>query len=277
MAFSPDHIVGDNLMTDHLHPTLTGYMLMGKTFFDEMKRLNFMPKSIPKNISDRIQDSLTISNFHFSKLDSVIGNYRVRLLKNDWPFKNKNEKLPDHEVLMPKDHIDSVAAKFLIENSNWEEAHRKLAEWYINKNDIYSFLDLMNVLIAQYPIIYGYYDYIANELLNRYMYDEAYIYLKKRFDEQPNAFSAKWLGIIDLSKNKFESAKKYLMQCLKYDKKDSQVYYNLSGCYVSEGNYKLALETNTKALELNPNYLEAKNLQTQLTNAVKTEELAKDD
>ena len=32
-------IVGDNLMTDHLHPTLEGYQLMGKIFFESMKSM----------------------------------------------------------------------------------------------------------------------------------------------------------------------------------------------------------------------------------------------
>ena len=42
-ASSPNGIVGDNLMTDHLHPTLRGYQLMGKLYFEKMSRLNFLP------------------------------------------------------------------------------------------------------------------------------------------------------------------------------------------------------------------------------------------
>ncbi len=38
----------------------------------------------------------------------------------------------------------------------------------------------------------------------------AYPFLVRMYKNKPDAFSTKWLGIIDLSKNKFLSAIKYL-------------------------------------------------------------------
>lgn len=261
---SPDHIVGNNLMTDHLHPTIHGYQYMGKVFYDEMKKINVLPKSEPKNFTDKFADSLAVISFHFSKLDSVIGNYRIKLLKNDWPFIAKDKKLPDYALLQPRNHIDSVAAKFLTEDANWEKVHRELADWYLKHRDINSFLDIMDVLIAQYPIILGYYDYVANALMNFNLFDKAVIYLDKRYKIKPDAFSTKWLGIIALSKDHYNEAEKYLIECLKFTNKDPQVFYNLAGCYVSKGNYRMALDAVNKSLKLNPNYKDALNLRTQL-------------
>lgn len=266
-AISPDDIVGDNLMTDHLHPTLQGYQYMGKVYFDAMKDFKLLPKTKPINLSDEKQDSLTTANFPFSYLDSIIAVYRIKLLKNDWPYKDKTKKLPDYVVMQPKNHVDSVAAKFLVEDSDWEKTHRELAEWYAKKRDIKSFLNIMNVLISQYPIILSYYDYTANILMNHKMFDEAYIYLKKKYKERPDAFSTKWLGIIDLSKNRILQAKSYLLESLKYAKNDAQVYYNLSGCYVAEGKYEAALNSVKEALKINPSYREANQLNAQLTAA----------
>jgi len=233
-----------------------------------MKRLNFMPKSTPKNISDRIQDSLTISNFHFSKLDSVIGDYRVRLLKNDWPFISKGNKLTNSTVLNLQNNIDSLASQILYDKITWEEAHRKLAAYYLRIKDIDSFLEEMDALISQYPIVVEYYDYVANVLLPVKDYNRAYKYLMKGYKIKPGRFTAKWLGIIDLYNNKMDSAEKYLKESLTYDNEDSQVWYNLAGVYVKKNNYKQALENVNKALSLQPNYPEASNLQRQLQNAV---------
>src|ERR1017187_10376907 len=36
-AVSPDHITGENIMTDHLHPTLHGYQLIGDLFYKRME------------------------------------------------------------------------------------------------------------------------------------------------------------------------------------------------------------------------------------------------
>ncbi len=266
---SPDHIVGDNLMTDHLHPTLQGFQYMGKVYFDAMNNFKFLPKTKPTDLKDEKQDSLTIANFPFSRLDSVIADYRIKLLKNDWPYKDKAKKLPDYVVLKPKDHVDSVAAKFLVEDSDWEKAHRELAEWYAKKGDIKSFLEIMNVLISQYPIILSYYDYISNVLMNNKMFNKASSYLMMKYKIRPDAFSTKWLGIISLSNKRTEQAKAYLIESLKFNNNDAQVYYNLSGCYVAEGKYESALENVNKALKINPNYTEAKQLQMQLAEAVK--------
>jgi len=91
-AISPDGIVGSNLMTDHLHPTLKGYQFLGKLFFEKMEQSNYLPGSEPANLFDDEQDSITVANFNFTKLDSIISDFRIKLLKNDWPFVNKEKK-----------------------------------------------------------------------------------------------------------------------------------------------------------------------------------------
>src|SRR4030042_1613450 len=39
---SPHGIVGDNLMTEHLHPNIDGYFLMADGFFNAMKQNHFI-------------------------------------------------------------------------------------------------------------------------------------------------------------------------------------------------------------------------------------------
>ena len=72
-SISPDRIVGDNIMTDHLHPTLAGQMLLGKIFFGKMEQSNQLPRTEKVFLSDDVQDSITVANFHFTELDSTIG------------------------------------------------------------------------------------------------------------------------------------------------------------------------------------------------------------
>lgn len=268
-SISPDHIVGNNLMIDHLHPTLSGYQYMGKVFFDEMKKLNLLPKTPPINLSDEIQDSITIKNFNFSRLDSVIADYRIKLLKNDWPFKNKNSKLPSSSVIDPKNDIDSIAVKLLDNKIIWEEAHRKAAAIYLKRKNIPLFLKEMDVLIAQYPVITEYYNYAVNALLPLKNYDMAVKYLREGYEIKPTAFITKWLGTINLYKNKLDSAKYFLKKSLYFDNKDPQVWYNLAGVYVNEKNYKKALELVKEATSLKSNYTEAAALQKQLEAVVK--------
>ena len=266
---SPDGIVGNNLMTDHLHPKLQGYFLLGKLFFEKMEQYNYLPAVKPVNLSDAEQDSITIANFNFTKLDSVMSNYRIKLLKNDWPFISIEKKIPSFELLNPKNFNDTLAAEILDDKISWEEAHRKMAAYYLVHRDINSFLTEMDALICQYPVVVEYYDYVAKELIQMKDYARAYKYLKNGYDIKPNAFKTKWLGTISLYNNKLDLAEKYLNECVLYDGKDSQVWYNLAGVYVKRKNYKAALEDVNKALSLSPNYPEAIDLKRQLQSVVK--------
>ena len=253
---SPTGIVGNNIMTDHLHPTLKGQMMLGKLFFEKMEQSNYLPDTERANLSDNTQDSITLANFNFTVLDSTLGDFRIKILKNDWPFVDKKEKLPTSKLLHLKNRADSLAAEYLDNNITWEKAHRELAVYFLAQNNLNAFLEEMDAVISQYPVVVEYYDYVANVLIQLKEYGKAFKYLKAGYDIKPNAFKTKWLGTITLYNNELESAEKYLNESLKYDANDAQVWYNLAGVYVKRNDYKKALELVNKAVSLKSNYPE---------------------
>jgi len=267
-SVSPFGIVGNNLMTDHLHPTLNGYQFMGRLFFEAMNKLNYLPDSVPIDLPDKQQDSITVSNFIFSRLDSIIGNYRISALKNAWPFIDESEQIDIESLLKTKDYIDSLAFKCITGNMNWESVHRKSANFYLSKKDYNNFKREMDVLISQFPTVYNYYNFAASEFLNIGDFNRAYLYLTKRYKLKPDAFSTKWLGIIDLSEGKNDSAIKYLKESLKFDPKDSQVLFNLAGAYTRINEYNKALESINDCLHIDPHYEGAEKLQNQLESLI---------
>lgn len=260
---SPNGIIGDNLMTDHLHLTLEGYQELGKLFYNTMNEMKFLPAGNPiYNFS--YQDSIVKINFPFSELDSTIADYKLRILKNDWPFKTPKNSLPFNSIIKPTDHVDSAAAEVVRGNIDWHKAHLNLANYYIKKKDFSKFKNEMGILVFQYPIITEYYELLISELINQREYDEAFEYLVKNNRISENHFSTKWLGTIELSRKNYKSAINYLETSFKYGKNDAQVYYNLSGAYSQLAEYKTALEYIDKCLSINPNYLGANNLKKQL-------------
>ena len=269
-SISPDGIVGNNVMTDHLHPTLNGQLILGKLFFEKMGQNDYLPKTEKVNLSDDKQDSITVANFHFTKLDSVIGDFRIKILMNDWPFINKEKKVPNSAILHLENKVDTLAAEVLDDKITWEEAHRKMSVHYIESKKLNLFLEEMDALISQYPVVVEYYDYVANVLIQINDYEKAYKYLKAGYAIKSNAFKAKWLGTIDLYNNELDSAEKYLNESLNYDANDPQVWYNLAGIYVKRNDYKKALELVNKSLLLKSNYPEAVKLQRQLQGAAQT-------
>lgn len=263
-ALSENGIVGNNLLTDHLHPTVHGYQIIGKLFTEEILRGNFLPE-IESELNYAQQDSIVISNFSFTEIDSTLGRYRIIILKSDWPYVEKSKSVQKtlREINL-KTFIDSTALKVVDDKISWERAHRMAAKYYISNGYVNKFKEEMNTVIDQYPLITEYYKSASQELLNKKMYDDAYFYLEEYYKRTPDAFSSKWLGIIDLSKNKIASAIKYLEESVKFNLRDAQTLYNLAGAYSLNKEYRESLETINNCLRVSPDFPGAKNLKAQL-------------
>ena len=266
-ALSPDGIVGNNLMTDHLHPTLYGYQLMGRLFFETMVKIGLSPKGKALDISDKEQDSITIHNFDFSRLDSTISDYRIRLLKSDWPFARSSESLRERvKKIDTFTYTDSLAALVVTDQIGWERAHRDLALRCYDQGDIEGFLREMSVLIDQFPHIINYYKMISKNLILAHKFKAAQPYLRQSHEIEPDFFSAKWLGIITLSENLVDEAIKYLEISVKYKSDDTQTLFNLAGAYSLKKEYDKALAIVNECLRFDPHYAAASGLQRQLVN-----------
>lgn len=267
-SMSPGGITGDNLMTDHLHPTLQGYLSIGRLFFETMMKNGFVPKTAPAVKDLKSQDSLALARFNFSHLDSVMAEYKIVSLKNDWPFISKEGKKPFMALVKPEDFYDSLAVKVTLDQMTWEKAHRIAAAYSIRHNDLKGFLEHFDILISQYPVITEYYDFAANELLKRQLFDQAYKYFRARYDIRPSALSAKWIGIVALSKSRLDEAVKFLEVSRQMAANDTQVLYNLAGAYALKKDYDKALRTIDECLRLDPQYPQAGSLKMQLTRAL---------
>ncbi len=263
-AISPDHIVGDNLMTDHLHPTLRGYQIMGRLFYHEMEEAHLLPGTRPLGLTDRQQDSITVADFPFCRLDSVISEYLIKKLKNDWPYVSEANRIPSSKLFDPKDYIDSLAYDVAMGRMRWEASHKEASLWYDSRGDMNSFARIMDVLINQYPYTMVSYDFAVTELLKAKDYNRAYYFLIKRNQLQANAFSEKWIGAIDLVNLRVDSAMSHLEASIKYNDGDAQVWYYLSEAYIGKKDYQRALQAIERALSLQPNFPIAAELEAQL-------------
>ncbi len=254
---SPGGIVGDNLIVDHLHPNVKGYQLIGAAFYNSMEKLGYLPKFDKAEIPSAKQDSLTRVNFVFSKLDSVMGNYNIILLKYNWPYVNKSSIMSDFQhkdfmdLLQPKNLIDSVAM-FKIEGLSWVDAHLLAAKTYLKRDDIENYLKHMNILLYQYPVLKDF-----NTVLT-------YYYNQNKIDM--NDYTAKRVGIIQLCRGKYDDAIKYLTESYKLNPNDPLILYNLALAYSKKKDFKTALSIINQCLIANSKYPEANNLKRQILN-----------
>lgn len=267
-AASPDHITGDNLIVDHLHPNMRGYRLMGELFYDKMEQLHYLPRSTPSRLPGRTQDSLTAAEFRLSTLDSVIGAYKMAVLKNDWPFVKNAGELSYSKVIRPENPVDSLAAQFVEQKISWKNAHLYAAQWYIDNDDVSGFLREMDALIDQYPYATMYYELAAKHLIMTGEYALAEKYLSGAYDIEPDAYSAKWLGLISLRNDEADSAGLYLNQSLGFYIGDPQVWFGLAELSLKKDK-RNSLRFLNEALALDPKYKQALDLRNELLSKAK--------
>lgn len=266
---SPDSIVGNNLMTDHLHPNLQGYNIIGELFYSAMVEHNLLPKSGKTKMKISEIDSLLYLLRNQSRLDSILARYRILILKNDWPFAEKISVRNMLKLFNLQNFVDSTALEVINNKLSWIQAHKDVADYYLSKKEYKNYITEMNTLISQYPFIKEYYSYVSEQLLNANLFDEALPFLILGFNRYPNAFYSKWIGTISLSQNKTDKAIYYLSKSLEFSNSDPQVLYNLAGAYSMKGLYDEALNTINKCLQINSAYPSAQNLKMQLEQAVK--------
>jgi tetratricopeptide (TPR) repeat protein len=131
---SPNGIIGDNIMTEHLHPNVNGYFLMADAFFNEMMKNRFVSEKWDTTLIKPAE--YYRSNWGFTPLDSLVADLTIKKLKSGWPFKPDSVVNQFKFTYKPTSVIDSIAfmcVKFA--NVSTDEKHRELINAYIKIGD----------------------------------------------------------------------------------------------------------------------------------------------
>lgn len=265
-AASTGGVVGNSLMTDHLHPNLKGYSLMADAFLSGISAKGFLKESPAIPMGSPKLDSLTALQFPFSRLDSAIAFYRLAGITSQWPFNRSGNKVELEQLRKPVDFIDSLALQSARGELTWDAAHTKAADRYVLLGDVASVEKEYRVLISQFHYIPKFYDALANALMEMKEYRKASDVLKESYSVRPDAFSTKWLGILALNDGRADEARKWLLESLNYKGDDPQTLYNLSGAFITLNDYPSAKIHIQKCLQVDPKFPGAAQLAAQLQN-----------
>ena len=263
-SVSKEGIVGNDLMTDHLHPNVSGYQFIGRFYLEKMKEAGLLPES--QNTDWQIDeiDSKVRANYYFTPYDSTVAAFRIKILKSDWPFFPAGRKISREELLGPANFVDSISLRMIDGNLSRESARLILAQHYLKQKRIPRFTDEINALIEEFPFNYKYFNYAAKELIALREIDRAYDFLERGFKKKPDAFSSKWLGIINLSRKNYDRAISFMETSLKYFESDPQIYFNLAGALADKKDYAKALDAINRCVALDPGFPNAFQLMDQL-------------
>lgn len=247
--YSPRGIIGNELMTDHLHPNEVGYQIIAKELFKKISEKFFSNKKPVYDLNKL--DSLTFANLNFSEIDRKTADFILGMLKSDYPYVKKNEKA--NLQIKLRNRLDSLAYDFKNKKINWDKLRIEAANYYLELGDTIKYLKEFDILVDQYPYISYYYKEPIEFCITIGNFNKALEYLNKYNYYTPDAYSYKWTGSIYLSLKKYALAVRYLEKSVNLRNDDYQSWHNLAGAYYYVDEIDKAIFAAEKALSLNPN------------------------
>jgi len=132
MAHSPDSLIGNELVLDHLHPTAYGSFLMAKGFATVMRQRALLAPPVEWAHNDTIADVSIWDERPITELDERIAARRTEILTAGWPF-SQMETPPS--PLVPDDTLAHIAQRFIDGRCGWVNAHKDAAAYYAGIGD----------------------------------------------------------------------------------------------------------------------------------------------
>jgi tetratricopeptide (TPR) repeat protein len=201
-AYSINHIIGDDLMLEHVHPNLTGYALLSDVFYEALKKEHIISSAKENELTfQQLMQTMPIT-----AVDSLTGIYRVSKLKGSWPFSVAFAQ----DSLEIKSEEEKLADSIAFQNMKWPYAMDILYNYYLGRNDLLKAKTVMETLALEHPTEAYFFEKSAAIYGKLGYYEDAAFYFGRAFAINPTFTDAKTLFVIYLKLDKPAYAMPYL-------------------------------------------------------------------
>jgi lysophospholipase L1-like esterase len=132
MAHSPDSLIGNELVLEHVHPNSTGYFLMAGEYAAVMRRRSLLASPDEWARNDTIPDSTFWGERPVTEIDERIAARRTEILTAGWPFVSQQGIVPQPAST---DTLGRIAEHFVEGRWGWVETHQAAASFYAGRNE----------------------------------------------------------------------------------------------------------------------------------------------
>ncbi len=214
---SPNGIIGHNLMTEHLHPNISGQFVLADAFYAGI--VNSEAIATKPDTTHTIPASFYRVNWPYTELDSLIGFYKVNQLKSYWPFTSVDESLTFRDKHKISGLLDSLAFQVIATKSPYvPKLHEFLASDYVINGEFEKALHeykAMNKISPYWSIYYNKTAICYLKLDDLYNAEKC---LNDALKYSPNYLTYLTLAEIESIKHNFKLAKEYFILALENTK-----------------------------------------------------------
>lgn len=260
-ALSPNGLIGNNIILEHLHPNLEGYFSMAKSYAESIRSI--LPSGIQLSTDDEIKLKNSIG---VTLLDSTLAQMRIAMLTSGWPF-NDSQRFLTVDQIQSNSSVETLALSVLKKGTDYEKAHVALARKYSDEQKWDLAVREYETLAQTFRNNESPLQAAAKILINQRDFDRALPLLLRTLKLTNDGFSYKWAGTIILDKGDAKAAVPYLEKAIILLPKDQQLLYNLSGAYFLAADTTRAIKTLESLLKINPQNGEASRFLSRLIKA----------
>jgi tetratricopeptide (TPR) repeat protein len=202
VSHAAHHIIGSDLILEHVHPNLTGYALMSDVFYEALKKEHIFSVDIPKEMSlPQLVEGMPITS-----IDSLTGLYKIAKLKRSWPF----DAAGLQDSLPVESTEQKLAYDLAFEHIRWRDAMNDLYRYYVGTNQLIKAKKVMEGMILEYPMEASLYEITANICGKLKDLENAGLYFRKAFALSPSPELSKKIFVIYLDLDEPADAIPYL-------------------------------------------------------------------
>ncbi len=204
-------IIGDELMTEHVHPNVFGQFLMADAFYNKIKELNLL-----SDWTNYIPYEEAIQDIPVSLIDSIQGMLVINELKNSWPY-NLGNRLRKGKSITKENfgriYSELQMAQNIKDNAiRWNDAMSLSYNMYNNDKKYEEALKIAQSLIFEYPEQgYGY-QMAGDMCMKLENYQRAVFYYARYKQIDNSAESVERLAVAYLQSNNLSLAEKTLSE-----------------------------------------------------------------
>ncbi|MBN1480861.1 tetratricopeptide repeat protein [candidate division KSB1 bacterium] len=149
---SPGGIPGQNLLHEHVHPNLNGYLLMAQTLAESLRENALVSDARESNLKS---DNGYMAMCHLTTLDHEVVNYTLFRLTSQWPFPPKSAKTAYQRV--GNERTEQLAQSFVdAGDKSLVELHLEYGNEFHQANEFQPALDEYQAALAIQPLAITY-------------------------------------------------------------------------------------------------------------------------
>jgi tetratricopeptide (TPR) repeat protein len=202
---SPGGMIGNNLLTEHVHPNIDGQFLMAQSFFEKIIASKLIGES-PDPLTEK-PEAYYRGRWGYTALDSLMADFRVRQLKSYWPYQTLDAEVRFRDVFKPEGMLEEMAFSVITDpDATAESLHDRLGDYYENNGAYAKALKEYNALVTINPNWPDYLNKAANSYFNLNDLYAAEQYLRESMKFEGSYFSFSMLGEIAFIKHDYQQA-----------------------------------------------------------------------